>query len=130
MNKRAQRLTTLATGVVIGLGAVGAAWSNENLKEVMDRRGLTEKDLLAAQHRICDGGRAICGALARRRLRALGGVQRQVPRRSDLLELQQGERPGIGSALRMSSAVGLMLLLSVVLAAASLLRRKQLKSST
>jgi nitrous oxide reductase len=48
MNKRTQRLTSLATGVVLGLGAAGAAWSEDTLKDVMDRRGLTEKDLLAA----------------------------------------------------------------------------------
>jgi nitrous-oxide reductase len=48
MHTLSQRLITLATGAVLGLGVTSTAWSNENLKEVMDRRGLTEKDLLAA----------------------------------------------------------------------------------
>jgi nitrous-oxide reductase len=48
MHTLSQRLVTLATGAVLGLGVASTAWSNENLKEVMDRRGLTEKDLLAA----------------------------------------------------------------------------------
>jgi nitrous-oxide reductase len=48
MHRLSQRLITLATGAILGLGVASAAWSNENLKDVMDRRGLTEKDLLAA----------------------------------------------------------------------------------
>jgi nitrous-oxide reductase len=48
MHTLSQRLATLATGAVLGLGVASTAWSNENLKDVMDRRGLTEKDLLAA----------------------------------------------------------------------------------
>ena len=37
--------TTVALGVLAGLG--GAAWA-ENLDDVMKRRGLSQKDLLAA----------------------------------------------------------------------------------
>lgn len=43
-----RRLIALATGLAIGLGAAGAAWSAEGLQDVMKRRGLTEKDVLAA----------------------------------------------------------------------------------
>ena len=37
-----------ATGLVLAAGAATRAWSAEDLKTVMERRGLTEKDLLAA----------------------------------------------------------------------------------
>jgi nitrous-oxide reductase len=43
-----RRLISLATGLVIGLGAASASWSAESLQDVMKRRGLTEKDVLAA----------------------------------------------------------------------------------
>ena len=38
----------LAAGAAVGLSAASSAWSQENLQEVMDRRGLSEKDILAA----------------------------------------------------------------------------------
>ena len=41
-----------------------------------------------AQHRVRDGGHPVRRAVARGRLRAAGGVQRQVPRWPDLLELR------------------------------------------
>ncbi len=40
-------VTVLAAGL-IGLFAVGQAWSDDSLKDVMKKRGLTEKDILAA----------------------------------------------------------------------------------
>ncbi|MCU0834072.1 MAG: Sec-dependent nitrous-oxide reductase [Chromatiaceae bacterium] len=43
-----RRLISLATGLAIGLGAASASWSAESLQDVMKRRGLTEKDVLAA----------------------------------------------------------------------------------
>ncbi len=48
MQTLSQRLMTLTTGTLLGLGVASAAWSDDTLKDVMDRRGLTEKDLLAA----------------------------------------------------------------------------------
>ena len=39
---------TLVTGLAMTVGAAASAWCAEDLKAVMDRRGLTEKDLLAA----------------------------------------------------------------------------------
>ena len=39
---------TLATGLALTVGAGAGAWCAEDLKGVMERRGLTEKDLLAA----------------------------------------------------------------------------------
>ena len=39
---------TLVTGLALTVGAAASAWCAEDLKGVMERRGLTEKDLLAA----------------------------------------------------------------------------------
>lgn len=38
----------LSIGLTLGVMALGSAWASEGLQEVMKRRGLTEKDILAA----------------------------------------------------------------------------------
>ncbi len=43
-----KRTLSLLLGAGLGLGAAASAWSAENLDQVMKRRGLTQKDLLAA----------------------------------------------------------------------------------
>jgi nitrous-oxide reductase len=48
MNKNAGRLFTALAGMGMGLMLAGAAWSAATLEEVMQQRGLTQKDLLAA----------------------------------------------------------------------------------
>ena len=48
MGPTSRRLSSLATGLAIGRGAASASWSAESLQDVMKRRGLTEKDVLAA----------------------------------------------------------------------------------
>jgi nitrous-oxide reductase len=47
MRTRDNRLA-FATGLILAMSAASSAWSAEDLKAVMERRGLTEKDLLAA----------------------------------------------------------------------------------
>ena len=48
MNKTTQRVASALLGIGLALGAGSSAWSQETLKDVMKRRGLTEKDILAA----------------------------------------------------------------------------------
>ena len=48
MKNYLKRLSVLAVGFGIGLGAASSAWSQATLDEVMKERGLTQKDLLAA----------------------------------------------------------------------------------
>ncbi len=48
MKANSKRSLGLLIGAVVGLGAAGSAWSAESLDEVMKRRGLSEKDVLAA----------------------------------------------------------------------------------
>ncbi len=48
MKNNLKRLSVLAVGLGIGLGAASSAWSQATLDEVMKERGLTQKDLLAA----------------------------------------------------------------------------------
>ena len=48
MKANSKRSLGLLMGAVLGLGAAGGAWSAESLDEVMKRRGLSEKDVLAA----------------------------------------------------------------------------------
>ena len=48
MHQRTRRSLSLVVGAVLGVGGASAAWSAESLQDVMQRRGLTEKDLLAA----------------------------------------------------------------------------------
>jgi len=48
MKNNLKRLSMLAVGLGIGLGAASSAWSQTTLDEVMKARGLTQKDLLAA----------------------------------------------------------------------------------
>jgi nitrous-oxide reductase len=43
-----KRALSLLLGASLGLGAAASAWSAETLDQVMKRRGLTQKDLLAA----------------------------------------------------------------------------------
>jgi nitrous-oxide reductase len=43
-----RRAFPLLVGLAVGVGGTAAAWSAENLQDVMKRRGLTEKDILAA----------------------------------------------------------------------------------
>ncbi len=47
MNTR-RRMLTLLLGIGVGLAAVASAWSADSLDDVMKRRGLTQKDILAA----------------------------------------------------------------------------------
>jgi nitrous-oxide reductase len=48
MNKTKQRVVSILTGIGLALGASTGAWSQDALKDVMKKRGLTEKDVLAA----------------------------------------------------------------------------------
>ena len=48
INKSLKRMSALAMGLGIGLGAASNAWSQSTLEEVMKERGLTQQDLLAA----------------------------------------------------------------------------------
>ena len=48
MNKFSRRGLSVAVGAVLTMGATSAAWSAESMQDVMQRRGLSEKDLLAA----------------------------------------------------------------------------------
>jgi nitrous-oxide reductase len=48
MNKTKQRVVSILTGIGLALGASSGAWSQDALKDVMKKRGLTEKDVLAA----------------------------------------------------------------------------------
>ncbi|MGA7979041.1 MAG: Sec-dependent nitrous-oxide reductase [Chromatiaceae bacterium] len=48
MRTVSRRAFPLFVGLAIGLGGAATAWSAETLQDVMQRRGLTEKDILAA----------------------------------------------------------------------------------
>jgi nitrous-oxide reductase len=48
MNKTKQKVVSILTGIGLALGASSGAWSQESLQDVMKKRGLTEKDVLAA----------------------------------------------------------------------------------
>ena len=48
MHKLTRRSLSFLVGTALAIGAATAAWSAETLQEVMQRRNLTEKDLLAA----------------------------------------------------------------------------------
>jgi len=48
MSNFAKTTLSLALGAALGLTAATSAWSAEGLQDVMKRRGLTEKDILAA----------------------------------------------------------------------------------
>ncbi len=48
MQLERKRALTMALGLVLGLGASASAWSAETMQQVMERRGLTEKNMLAA----------------------------------------------------------------------------------
>ncbi len=48
MHQRTTRGLSLMVGAAIAVGGASAAWSTETLQDVMQRRGLAEKDLLAA----------------------------------------------------------------------------------
>ena len=48
MNKTKQKVVSILTGIGLALGAISGAWSQESLQDVMKKRGLTEKDVLAA----------------------------------------------------------------------------------
>jgi nitrous-oxide reductase len=48
MHESTRRGLPLVLGTALAIGAVSAAWSAETLHDVMQRRGLTEKDILAA----------------------------------------------------------------------------------
>ena len=48
MNPYTRTALAAVAGCTVGLCAASVAWSAESLKEVMERRGLTEKDILAA----------------------------------------------------------------------------------
>ena len=48
MKTTSTRALSLLIGLGIGLSAASSAWSSENLDQVMQRRGLTQKDILAA----------------------------------------------------------------------------------
>jgi nitrous-oxide reductase len=48
MHESTRRRLSLVASTVFALGATSLAWSAETLQDVMERRGLTEKDLLAA----------------------------------------------------------------------------------
>lgn len=48
MNRTTQRVASALLGIGLALGAGSSAWSQETLKDVMKRRGLSEKDILAA----------------------------------------------------------------------------------
>ena len=48
MNKTIKPLVAALVAGLVGLSAGGQAWSQDSLKDVMKKRGLTEKDILAA----------------------------------------------------------------------------------
>jgi len=48
MNKLTKPLVAAIATTVVSLSAVSTAWSQDSLKDVMTKRGLTEKDVLAA----------------------------------------------------------------------------------
>ena len=48
MKMKMKKTVSLLLGLGMGLSAASAAWSAETLEQVMKRRGLTQKDLLAA----------------------------------------------------------------------------------
>ncbi len=48
MKPRLRKICTLLLGVGLGVGLAGNALADKSLKEVMEARGLTEKDILAA----------------------------------------------------------------------------------
>ncbi|NCA88775.1 MAG: Sec-dependent nitrous-oxide reductase [Gammaproteobacteria bacterium] len=48
MNKFSRCGLSVTVGAILAMGAASAAWSAESLQDVMQRRGLSEKDLLAA----------------------------------------------------------------------------------
>ncbi|MDH3948507.1 MAG: Sec-dependent nitrous-oxide reductase [Gammaproteobacteria bacterium] len=48
MNKTKQKVVSILIGIGLALGASTGAWSQDALKDVMKKRGLTEKDILAA----------------------------------------------------------------------------------
>ena len=48
MRLKMKTLATAVTSSLLVLGAAGSAYAQENLQQVMERRGLTEKDVLAA----------------------------------------------------------------------------------
>ncbi len=48
MKKTTQQVASALLGLGLALGAGSSAWSAETLKDVMKRRGLSEKDILAA----------------------------------------------------------------------------------
>ncbi len=48
MHELTRRSLSFMIGIALAIGAATAAWSVETLQDVMKRRGLTEKDLLAA----------------------------------------------------------------------------------
>ncbi|HBE91410.1 MAG TPA: cytochrome C, partial [Gammaproteobacteria bacterium] len=48
MNKLTKPLVAAIATTVVSLAAVSTAWSQDSLKDVMTKRGLTEKDVLAA----------------------------------------------------------------------------------
>lgn len=48
MNNIAGSAWSLTFGIALAIGGSAAAWSAESLQDVMQRRGLTEKDILAA----------------------------------------------------------------------------------
>ncbi len=48
MNKFSRRGFSVAVGAILAMGAASTTWSAESLQDVMQRRGLSEKDLLAA----------------------------------------------------------------------------------
>ncbi len=48
MNKTTRQVASALLGIGLALGAGSSAWSQETLKDVMKRRGLSEQDILAA----------------------------------------------------------------------------------
>ncbi len=48
MHKTTGRALSLSLGTALAIGGSAAAWSADNLQDVMQARGLTEKDILAA----------------------------------------------------------------------------------
>ncbi|MCC2112021.1 MAG: hypothetical protein KDJ16_08315, partial [Hyphomicrobiales bacterium] len=48
MTRLTKHLLTLSAAAGFGLATIGTAFSAESLEDVMKRRGLTEKDILAA----------------------------------------------------------------------------------
>ncbi|MCP4046577.1 MAG: Sec-dependent nitrous-oxide reductase [Gammaproteobacteria bacterium] len=48
MNRKIRLSVAMSAAAVVSLAIAGAAWSQDTLKDVMAKRGLTEKDILAA----------------------------------------------------------------------------------